>query len=906
MKTKTNLYLLLASVALLALPAAGCGDSTECGPGTVKLGEKCVADQAIDETPDDLLECGAGTVEADGACVPDGSGADTQCGPKTTLQDGQCVIAADACEAGEMLDPNSGQCVAGGNGGSACGAGTALDAGSDTCIPTEDVCDSGTIFDAASGLCLPDACQVGDVLLAGICVSPAQELAAQADVEESENNDPAQGGSSNALTLKDVGESTVFTGTIGAPADLTGTGEGIQDLDVFDFEAQAGQWLQISLQSTGIPSPAFLVQGPNGYQRLSPQLGGSDTARQLLIPADGTYTVTVAPAAYAATLLANGVPGGPYGGDDWGYVGSIEQINAPAPLDVASSGGVLEGDYATLTDNFFSFTDVAANEGVSLLVETSQASATGILQTWADGTYVGSKPITSGDTINLLSDASGELQVLIDWQTLGGLASDFKLSASTQAGTDGLGPIGADDAVSSDPIDLTYGETMYYTFSAAPGQVIVLNFSNDVIYAPTNIRLTDASGTTLLPHPQDYQNMLSLTPDRYAYSYTKEGGTFLLEVTPGNGFDLDNLIANISTVTPTDLGELVAGDTIQHTSGDSLDPWTSNFYMLSSAETVLVSGQIEGDAGVQIAARFLSESNALVAERGSQNSPLPIRQTVLHAGKTLLEVAAINAGHAAHTVNLTVAEVPQVEVEPNGGPTLATPFDISAALYGSVSESVDDDYYSFTVPSDMGADEVFSLALKPIDSANTGYTCTLSDSNGDPVGANNPNALSNGCMVLASNLQASQTYYFHIHAQRMHPSSPLNYVLSASIDSGLLEVEANDVAASATPFDLAALQAGTSLFGALPVFADTDYFAFELDADMAPGETIILELAQIGPFMFQYGNWSVRDAAENTLYSGALNVPLIVENLDAGTHYIVLTRNSSNPSQALVYRIDAF
>src|SRR5690554_4344421 len=220
MKTKTNLYLLLASVALLALPAAGCGDSTECGPGTVKLGEKCVADQAIDETPDDLLECGAGTVEADGACVPDGSGADTQCGPKTTLQDGQCVIAADACEAGEMLDPNSGQCVAGGNGGSACGAGTALDAGSDTCIPTEDVCDSGTIFDAASGLCLPDACQVGDVLLAGICVSPAQELAAQADVEESENNDPAQGGSSNALTLKDVGESTIFTGTIGEDGAL--------------------------------------------------------------------------------------------------------------------------------------------------------------------------------------------------------------------------------------------------------------------------------------------------------------------------------------------------------------------------------------------------------------------------------------------------------------------------------------------------------------------------------------------------------------------------------------------------------------------------------------------------------------------------------------------------------------
>lgn len=909
MKTKSNLYFLIAA-ALLAWPASGCGDSTECGPGTVKLAGQCVAEQPVEETPDNNdsnnetpIECGQGTVEADGECVPDGE--DTQCGPKTALQDGQCVIAADACESGETLDPNSGECVTGGNGGSECGAGTALDTESGECVATEDVCDTGTVFDQTSGLCLPDACQAGDVLLGGVCVSPAQELAAQADVEETENNDPAQGGSSNELTLKPVGESTVFTGTIAAPTDLTGDGEVNQDLDIFHFEAEAGQWLQISVQSTGIPSPAFLIEGPNGYQRLSPQLGGSDTARQLLIPADGTYTVTVAPAAYTAAVMAGRLAGGPYGAGMWGYVGSIEQTDAPTPTDVDPAGGSLVGDYATLTDNQFNFTGLSAGEGVTLDIATSQADATGILQTWSDGEYVGSTPIAAGDTLNLISSDSGDLQVLIDWQTLGGLASDFEIHASTQAGTEGLGPIDAGDSVDTDPINLAYGESTTYTFSADPGQVISLSFDSDSLYGPTQVKLTNSSGAVLLPKPGQSFEYETVAVDRYAYSYTQTGGTFQLELTPGNGFDLDNLVAHISTTTPTDLGDLAAGDSVEHNSSAALDAWASDFYMMSSAETLVASGQIEGDSGVYLGAKFVSESNQVLSDLGSQNTTLQLQETVVAPGTTLLQVSAQNTALTAYTVDLDIADATQLEVEPNGGPNLASAFDITSALYGSVAGSNDDDYYSFSVSQDMAAGEVLLLELAELDSANATYQCTLRDENGDLIGVNNANALNQGCITMAKDLQASDTYYLHIKSQRQHPTNPLNYKLSASIETGSLEVEANEDAASATPIDIDALQSGESVFGALPTSSDTDYLSFTLAADMAPGDEIALVLAQLAPFTTQYGNWRVLDASEAELTSSGLNGALSLMNLSAGTYYIELSRNSYNPADGLVYRIDA-
>lgn len=901
MQSKTNLYLILAAAVLLALPSAGCGDSTECGPGTVQKGEQCVADQTIGEQPGDELECGAGTVEQDGACVPDG--AETACGPKTTLQDGQCVIAADACQAGENLDPNSGECVAAG--GPECGQGTALDSGSGECVPTADVCDSGTVFDEASGLCLPDACQVGDVLLGGICVSPAQELAAQADVEEVENNDPAHGGQTNALTLKSIGERTVFTGKIDAPSDLSGDGEVDQDLDIFHFEAVAGQLLQLSVQSTGIPSPAFLVEGPNGFQRLSPQLGGADTARQILIPVDGTYTVTVMPAAYAAAIVSGSSVAGPYGGDDWGYVGTIEEIDAPTPVDVDANGGSLSGEYSTLGDNFFNLTGLSAGDDVTLQVETSQPSARGVLQIWADGAYIGSHQIAQGDTLQLLAPASGELQVVADWLTVEGLATAFEISAAVSSDTQGLGSIGADDAISSAPVDVPDGESVAYTFEVEAGQLIELKFANDTAFAPTQIRLTDMSGDHLVPAP-DYGYAYENVPQgRYSYAYSAHGGSYRLEIRPGNSFDLENLVTTITTSTPVDLGEVASGDTVAHTQSDQLDAWASDFYLVSNTDAVVISGEIDGEASKQIGLYFLAEDNTTLANRGFQNGTLTFHETLLAPGTTLLKVTATNQAHAGYSLELNVDPAQQLEVEPNNGPLLANPFDISSALYGSVPGSLDDDYYTFTIPADMAADEVFSLIVDPLDSASASFRCTLSDQNGDLVGVNNPHALYNGCVTMATGLQASETYFLHIEATRQHPTSPLTYKLSAATDMGMLEAEPNNAAASATSFDLSELQAGTSIYGELPSDVDVDYFSFTLAADMNSGDIITLELEQFGPYTFQYGQIELLDAGENVVTSAPFYGQLQLENLLAGDYYLKLRRNAANPAYGMVYRIDA-
>lgn len=475
MSRSMRLMVLVGLLAMASAPLAGCGGA-ECGPGTKESGDQCVAagelvtDEVCSEgtvlvngscvldesgcgentqlnaesgvceqvpgycgegtswdsgaeqcVPNTDITCGEGTQAQDGTCVP---ALDEICGDKTAADgQGRCVIQADACATGEVLDPNTGSCV---STDTYCSANTAFDADSATCVPTADVCDTGTKFDADSGLCLPDACQMGDVLLNGVCVSPAEELAANADLTEAENNDPALGGTAQALTVKAIGETSVFTGTIDEPSDLDGDGEIDQDRDVFTFDATAGQWFQLAVQSTGLPAPAFMVEGPNDYVRFSPVGLAADAARQLAIPHDGTYTVTVLP----ALVLQSWGDVGPSGNADWSWVGALEQLDAPTATDVDVTSTNLTGSYDVLSDNLFNLTGLSAGELVQVTVESSGANAEGVLQVWSDATQFESQYDLSADaTHNISVPQSGNLLLLVDPLSLSGPDLDFDLSA---------------------------------------------------------------------------------------------------------------------------------------------------------------------------------------------------------------------------------------------------------------------------------------------------------------------------------------------------------------------------------------------------------------------------------------------------------------------------------------------
>ncbi len=72
----------IAVVLGVALALAGCGEAAECGPGTIRSGDRCVAADVAGE-----CECGPGThlAPSEGRCEPDELV--TVCGINTT----ECV-----------------------------------------------------------------------------------------------------------------------------------------------------------------------------------------------------------------------------------------------------------------------------------------------------------------------------------------------------------------------------------------------------------------------------------------------------------------------------------------------------------------------------------------------------------------------------------------------------------------------------------------------------------------------------------------------------------------------------------------------------------------------------------------------------------------------------------------------
>ncbi len=426
---------LLGALALALTWFSGCG-GTECGDGTTEDGDKCVADGEL--VTDDV--CGAGTELVDGACVLAESG----CADGTYLEDGSCVPEPEFCDEGTTWDAGQEQCVA--NSEITCGEGTEEDG--ETCVPNADVCDAGTAFDAASGQCIPaeevcdegttfdpDAgrctaevtCQEGDVNLNGVCVRPIDELAANADVEESENNDPALGGTAEELSVKPVGETTVFAGTIDEPSDIDGEGDLDQDVDVFEFDADAGDWFALAVQSNGLPAPAFMVEGPNDYVRYSAVGLAADPARELALPFDGTYSVTVLP----SLVMQSEGDLGPYGGADWGYVGSLEKIEAPAASDVDLVSDTISGSFGALSDNLFSVKGYSAGDTVTVVFKEVGADAEGLLQVWSSATDFEREVSLDAGSAQIEVPDSGTLLLLVDWKTATGADLDYLFSPVT-------------------------------------------------------------------------------------------------------------------------------------------------------------------------------------------------------------------------------------------------------------------------------------------------------------------------------------------------------------------------------------------------------------------------------------------------------------------------------------------
>lgn len=387
----TNWKLIVAGLAAASLIACGGGEdeqveSHECGENTVEEDGECVPeypdecgeDEVRDEELGDCVRAPE-TYCAEGAQLDDTLGVcradeDLECGDETVEDDEECVPEIQK-ECGGGTIAFQGECVPDDE---VCGDGTEDDDG--TCRPAPDVCGEGTTFDFAERHCIPESTlECGGGTTADedfVCVGTTAFYEALA---EDPDLDLTDGEAQPHLELAEPGESVVFVGNIDEPH--SDDGEWVQDEDYVEFDAEAGQWLRVTVYSMGLPEPGFVFSTQNGdvdYYRLTDLGAGIEVTREFAIPSDDTQQLTIS----NLPQMLDEVP--PAGGDDWGYVGRIETMETPEADEVELLDGFFDGDIRDLSDNFYHVTEADQAEAAAMFFGVSPDHSEAEFQVWSD------------------------------------------------------------------------------------------------------------------------------------------------------------------------------------------------------------------------------------------------------------------------------------------------------------------------------------------------------------------------------------------------------------------------------------------------------------------------------------------------------------------------------------------
>lgn len=838
----------LLAAAMVTLLASGC-TSSRCGLGTTEVDGVCVSTQ-------EPITCADGTIfnEATGACEPTITcGVGTHYSPKT----GTCEPLR-RCGEGTTLDPDSGRCVA----EVTCGEGTAFNPSTRACEPTQkcgegtelvngecwpvDRCGPGTVYvtdalDPKAGMCMPTlSCGEGLVIYENQCVTAAEIAKLGTDVEESiaGNNNPALGGTPEALTLKPMGSQVVFTGTIGRAVDVDLDGEVDQDLDAWAFEGTAGMLLEISIISDGLPQPAFQLTGPEGFRRDS-RIGGSIAAtRRVLLPFDGTYVLTVGPAIYWAT-------GTLLGGTSHRYVGVVQELPWPSPtaVEVAAppSSSSIQGKVLNFNENFYAFS-TPTDAALRITGNADAGSTEPVLMLFGDDrSYIGEVNFTAAASGAYMAAATGVLAAdqqtiaVLDWRRSDGTDANYELAAH-RTEIDQLSPVepGAPLTVSSRTVQPQ--ELYAFSLDAIAGQVVSINLSgmgNGSLSAsgPSGLIATNLSGT-----PAEF-SFYARTTGRYTWVYVNEGTA---ETT---------LWGEMITSTPIDAGVL---DPTQGASsvvaGENLHPgrrfFDRGWVKVETAAAGLLQARWGYRLGRPEVELYRVRRGGGLVSLGKVDARAPdVRHALLDEAGILL--ARLQPTTPSPTpvldwwMEVTSFLPPSLrEVEPNDQALLATPVEAGQQIMGTVSAG-DTDIFFITLPGPLLGNEALSIVVESLVDGEPGPGFTLYDSTYTAITSFNKESGRPAAEWLLFPYEGSILTEFYLEIQGKAGDAERGYLVSLQSVIRNSELEPNNDVTSAE--NLGTLVEGTPLqvYGsATRSSAGADYYSFTVPAAMPMGTSL--------------------------------------------------------------------
>ena len=745
------------------------------------------------------VECGSGTIEENGQCVPvannnenngttgTNNGGSVACGPGTELDGDRCIVSDPVvCGAGTERDANSGECLPTEE---ACGVNTAFDAASGTCLPVDSVCAEGTVWSDASAMCMPEAvCAPGDVVIAGVCARPVEELIGRADLTEVENNDPDMGGTAQTFTLADY----IISGSIGDPTDLDGDGNVDQDVDVFEFDAESGQWITITLQTTGeMPLIWSVINTSNNDERLPRAAFGGGAARQFATTSAGTYRLVVLPLEYLYERTQR------VGEPDAQWVAEVTVDQAPMARSVDLSTPQT-GRFTDLANNRYRATNVMPGELVTVGFDVQGSDAVGVVSVFDGADFVSSHRVEGAPVIPVVVPPNG-LELILDYIRVSGPNDEYTVTAQSDGRSQSLGTLTAGAVSSSTPIGLD-DQGAFFLMDLPAKTILELGHTNAGGH-PVIFRVTGPDGNTTeisfvqpIPGPFSYQYVPALA-----------GGTFIVEVVidpaAPSGPVIADFVLEASAVTTRSLGTLAPGGT-QSTTIASLDVGRSRFLTIDLAAGQ--QAQLTQDNGQDEVVRVIQWLMGWTAPGpmdfvGDPDAPFsPSRSARLSGDGTelLIELSA--------DIDLTGIAVTVTDFMATDLGTVTPPATIDETNPGPLTAG-DANLYSVTFPS-----EVVLVGTVTAPSGDVDFI--IKDSIGmDVVRATTLNDENVAAIVPAG------TYTMEVAAYNALPAG-WHVLLDVGIAPTDDEVEPNDTQATATPLT-------TSIRGEVQP-GEVDHFSF--------------------------------------------------------------------------------
>ncbi len=583
-------------IALVAITFVACGGeedeelSPQCGENTAEQDGACVPvfpeecpegevhdDELGDCVPAGESYCGEGTyLHPDfGVCVAD---AQLECGEDTVEDDGDCLPALEV-SCGEGTVAFDEECVARDD---VCGDGTEWH--EDLCRPVEDICGEGTTFDVQHRKCIPIStleCGGGTTVTDDfICVASSvyfEELAQDPDYDLSQE-EPGK-----VIELATTGESVVIIGNIDAPDEEDG--QLVQDEDYVEFEAQAGQWLEVTVYSMGLPEPGFVFASlDSDYYRLSDLGAGIEVRRQFAIQQSGTKELRISNFPQLVGELS------PAGGDDWGYVAVIESMESPQATEVEILEDPFSGDIRNLSENFYHVVGANAVEAAALFFDQYAADAEAELQVWTDEqTWVESFEIDGGPVA--IDTSEDSFYLLFDRVHAYGTNLDYEARL--------------EEGQSAPAGELVVEEIT----GLEPGDYVGL-FQDNLDGLALSARILDDEGNQVVS-TNSLQVSSAETGQSSLYWYVEYATDLTLEVENTSGQDIDYMVTNTHVGT-ADRVTGVDGDLVEMSHGDAMSRGQRHYVEVEVEFQGLLSLAVESFGTAQL--RLYTDHGSFIDE----------------------------------------------------------------------------------------------------------------------------------------------------------------------------------------------------------------------------------------------------------------------------------------------------